>query len=104
MAYGCSRVGRDTYGRCFDSYVRRVVHDGDEEDIGLAQSLWKIKCWACRPAMGKILPLTAIKIALSVCLADNISGMRMLAFRWEVLVDEGASNPSPAGLSVGRFR
>lgn len=104
VAYGCSRTDRDMYAGSFDSNLWRVVHDGDGENIDLAQSLWGIRCWSCRPAMRKKLPLTTIKLAVTVCLADYFSGMRMLAFRWEVLVDEGARNPSPAGLSVKRFR
>ena len=48
------------------SHLGAVVHDGAEEDMDIARSSWKEKCWSCRASLVKTIPFTAIKIVVTV--------------------------------------
>lgn len=48
------------------SHLRSVVHEGSEQDTGVARGFWRQKHWYCQTFLVKMLPLTAIKIVVTV--------------------------------------
>ena len=45
--------------------LRSVVHNRSQEGVETERSMWK-KCWSCGAFLVNILPLTAIKIVVTV--------------------------------------
>ena len=43
-----------------------VVRDGAGEDVERDERSWKRRCWSCRVSWATVLPLTAIKIVVTV--------------------------------------
>lgn len=54
------------FGALMISHLGSVAHDETEDGIGMAPSSWRQKCWSCRESVWKMLPLTAIKIVVTV--------------------------------------
>lgn len=48
------------------SYLGRAEKPAAEENPEIAQRVWNLKRWFCRSSLGNMLPLTAIKIVVTV--------------------------------------
>ena len=54
------------FGALLASHLGSVVQDGTGEGMDMTQILWKQKCGSCGASAVKMLPLTAIKIVVTV--------------------------------------
>lgn len=52
--------------RLLFSHLRSVAQERTEEDTDVARGFWRQKYWYCQTFLVKMLPLTAIKIVITV--------------------------------------
>lgn len=62
------------------SVVKEGEQEGQHDNVEVAHRVWKQKLWSCQTSVVKMLPLTAIKIVVTVWqIISQVCYTRMLA-------------------------